>query len=124
MDSCDIEHKYVSVCNSRGFGIEPTSSDPITYKGTVCQEELNSLKNCLLNESSESNHPHVVTVDSLEDAMSALSAVDRFAVQPECAVDVKPFLCLYFFGLHDTANRVSYQPSASHCKSLRDNICA
>ena len=126
VDLCNIEHKYVSICNNRGFGIEPTLSDPITYKGTVCQEELNLLKNCLLNESDESNRPLVVTDDSLEDAKSALSAVDMLdeLISDECAVEVKPFLCLYFFGLHDAANGVSYQPSASHCKSLRDDVCA
>ena len=95
MDLCDIEHKYVSVCNNRGFGIQPTSLDPIAYGGTVCQEELNILKNCLvLKESGESNHPYVVTIDSLEDAKSALSAVDTLdeLISDQCAVEVKPFL--------------------------------
>ena len=57
-----------------------------------------------------------------ELAEEALSAVDQIATQA-CAAEMKPFLCLYFFGLCDAATEVSYHPSASHCKNIRDNIC-
>lgn len=96
MESCDhdIKHKYISVCGSSSLGREQASIDPITYRGTVCWEELNSLKNCLLDDSNESSYPLVVTVDNKGNAELALSAVDTFA-SPECAAEVKPFLCLY-----------------------------
>ena len=89
----------------------------------MCLEELNSLKNCLLEDGSKYSHPLVVTTDNKSIADMALSAVN-FASR-ECAAEVKPFLCLYFFGLmSDTSNRVYYQPSADHCKNLRDDVCA
>ena len=123
VESCDDDMKYVSVCSSSRLGREQAYIDPIIYRGSVCQVELKSLKNCLLEDSNKHSHPLVVTIDREDDAESALSAVENFAL-PECAVEVKPFLCLYFFGLmSDTSNRVYYQPSAGHCKSLRDDIC-
>ena len=124
MESCDheVKQKYISICSSSSrLGKGRASIDPITYQGSVCLEELNSLTNCLLEDGSKYSHPLVVTTDYEGDAESAISAVDT---NPECAVEVKPFLCLYFFGLmSDTSNRVHYQPSADHCKKLRDDIC-
>ena len=95
---------------------------PTTYRGTVCQEELTSLRNCLVDDT-DSSYP-LVRVTNSELAEEALSAVDRIATQA-CAAEVKPFLCLYSFGLCDAAtdSEVSYHPSASHCKNIRDNIC-
>ena len=128
MESCDnvTQQKYVSVCSFQDsrLGREQAAINPISYKGSVCWEELISLKNCLLSDdSSQNNHPLVVTTDGEDDAEMALSVVDRFA-SPECAEEVKPFLCLYFFGLiSDTSYNVSYQPSAEHCMSLRDDVC-
>ena len=125
MELCDHEmnQKYISICISSRSGREQTSIDPITYRGSVCWEELNSLKNCLLEDGNKQSHPLMVTIDSEGDAKSALSAVDMFA-SPECAAEVKPFLCLYFFGLmSDTPNRVHFQPSAGHCRNLRDDVC-
>ena len=124
-----MKQKYASVCSSSSasgsrFGKGQISIDPITYSGSVCWEELNSLKSCLLEDGNKYSHPLVVTTDYKGDAELILSVVDRFQINPECAMEVKPFLCLYFFGLmSDTSNRVYYQPSASHCKNLRDDIC-
>ena len=128
MESCDhvTQQKYVSVCSFQDsrLGREQAAINPISYKGSVCWEELSSLKSCLLSDdSSENSHPLVVTIDGEGDAELALSAVDTFA-SPECAVEVKPFLCLYFFGLmSDTSYNVYYQPSAEHCVNLRDDVC-
>jgi hypothetical protein len=129
MESCDydMKQKYVSVCSSSSssrLGKGQASIDPITYRGSVCWEELNLLKNCLLEDgSNKHSHPLVVTTDNADDADMALSAVNTFA-SPECAVEVKLFLCLYFFGLmSDTSDRVYYQPSDSHCMNLRDDVC-
>ena len=129
MESCDhdVKQKYISVCSSSSsssswLGKGRASIDPITYQGSVCLEELNSLQNCLLEDGSKYSHPLVVTTDNKSIADMALSAVN-FASR-ECATEVKPFLCLYFFGLmSDTSNRVYYQPSAGHCKNLRDDVC-
>ena len=127
MELCDhdMKQKYISVCSKGSrLGKGQASIDPITYSGPVCREELNSLKSCLLEDGNKHSHPLVVTTDYEGDAELALSAVGAFVLNPECAVEVKPFLCLYFFGLmSDTSNRVYYQPSAGHCKNLRDDVC-
>ena len=121
-----MKQKYIRVCSSSRSGREQEPTDPIAYRGSVCWEELNSLKNCLLSDDiDENSNPLVITTDSERDAELALLAVDTFA-SPECAVEVKPFLCLYFFGLMsnmDALNRVYYQPSAGHCRNLQNNVC-
>ena len=129
MESCDIKHKYTGVCTNGGTGLQSmTCAVPVTYTETVCQEELKSIKNCLLgDDDSESVHPLIATDSNLESARTILSYVDDDSsdlVSPACAAEVKPFLCLYFFGLCDATEGVSYQPSAGHCRNLRDNVCA
>ena len=125
MQSCnnDTAHKYTSVCGSRGTQRQSVNcAAPTTYMGSVCQNELSSLKVCLLANDVESSHPLVATESELENAKLALSAVDRLASKA-CAAEVKPFLCLYFFGLCDSETGVPYQPTASHCRNLRDDVC-
>lgn len=120
-----MENKYTGVCSNRfATGRQSmTCTAPVTYTETVCQEELKSIKNCLLgDDNSESVHPLIATDGNLEAAKAILPYVDQ--ASPACAAEVKPFLCLYFFGLCDVAEGVSYQPSASHCRNLRDNVCA
>ena len=115
--SCDTAYKYSSVC-----GIDTHCAVPIEYTDSLCQSELSSLKLCLENDIDEGSHPLVVTDSDIETAKMALSFVDDWASEA-CAAEVKPFLCLYFFGLCDSSSGVSYQPTASNCKNLRDNIC-
>ncbi len=69
------------------------------------------------------NYPAVAMDDHLEEAELALSFVNLIDINPECAAEVKPFLCLYFFGLCDLTAKNSYQPSASQCRNLRDRVC-
>ena len=121
MQSCDTAYKYTSVCNRKMTG-ERLYAAPVMYTGTTCQQELKSIKNCLLS-NNESSHPLVVTESELKNAESALATVKRFA-SDTCAVEVKPFLCLYFFGLCDSYSGVSYQPTASQCKNLRGSVCS
>ena len=86
----------------------------------ICQEELLSLKRCYTGDAS--NYLAVAIDDYLEDAEQVLRYVDLIATS-ECATEVKPFLCLYFFGLCDSTTKISYQPSASQCRYLRDSVC-
>ena len=118
-----MAYKYTRVCGSRrAQGQLVTCATPLTYAASVCQKELNSLKVCLLDSDIESSHPLVATDSKLENAELALSTVDRLA-SAACAAEVKPFLCLYFFGLCDSETGASYQPTASQCKNLRDDVC-
>ena len=101
---------------------------PIEYTGSVCQQELESLTTCLLGESERgSAHPLIITESNLEAAETVQSFIDNSRsglVSPACAAEVKPFLCLHLFGLCSATGGVSYQPTACHCKDLRDNVCA
>ena len=131
LESCDMAQKYTGVCSNRENGRQSvTCAAPISYTETVCQEELKSIRGCLLSDgdsTSESVHPLIATDSNLEAAEATLSFIDRDTsglVSPACAAEVKPFLCLYFFGLCDTTEGVSYQPSAGHCRDLRDSVCA
>ena len=72
--------------------------------------------------SSKSVHPQILTETNLAAVETIFPFIDQ--ASPACALEVRPFLCLYFFGLCDSSEKVSYQPSASHCRNLRDNICA
>jgi hypothetical protein len=134
LESCDMaqKQKYTGVCSNRAAGTagrqSMTCAAPVSYVETVCQEELKSIRGCLLSDGdSETVHPLIATDSKLEAATTILSYIDGDTsglVSPACAVEVKPFLCLYFFGLCDTSEGMSYQPSASHCRDLRDSVCA
>ena len=122
--SCDMIHKSFNGIGSDGErGHQSTTcTTPIEYTGIVCQEELRSLTTCLLRESDrEIAHPLIITENNLEVAKTVLSSD---LISPACAVEVKPFLCLHLFGLCSAIGGVSYQPTACHCRNLRDNICA
>ena len=135
LESCDMAQKYTGICSNRATGTAGRQSvtqcaAPVSYAETVCQEELKSISSCLLsNGDSESVRPLIATDSNLEAARTILSYVNDDTsgiVSPACAAEVKPFLCLYFFGLCDTTEGISitYQPSASHCRDLRDSVCA
>ena len=126
MESCDILREYYIGDEGRGQQ-SMTCATPIEYTGSVCQQELESLKTCLLEESDrESVNPLIITENNLEAAKTILSFIDNRPdlVSPACAVEVKPFLCLHLFGLCSATGGVSYQPTACHCRNLRDNVCA
>ena len=90
------------------------------YNGSICQEELLSMTRRYLSNVSE--YPSVVTGKFQGNATSILALLDLYA-RPECSsnAQVRPFICLHFFGLCDTG--IFYQPCASQCKNIRDNIC-
>ena len=132
LESCDMAQKYTGICSNRATGTigrqSVTCTAPVSYVEAVCQEELKSISGCLLSDGdSESVHPLISTDSNLEAARTILSYIDGDTtglVTPACAAEVKPFLCLYFFGLCDATEGVSYQPSASHCRDLRESVCA
>ena len=99
---------------------------PITYTESVCQQELNSIRNCLQTGDRNRSYPLVATNSNHAIAERAISYVDMYIypVNDACAAEVKPFLCVYFFGLCDSTTGASYQPTASNCKNLRDNVCS
>ena len=87
------------------------------YNGSVCRKELLSM--------TGHDYLTVVTDEYQGVAQLILSLIDRLDPCSECASNpqIRPFVCLYFFGLCDKDTGVSYRPCASQCKNIRDNIC-
>ena len=52
-----------------------------------------------------------------------LSGLPLLSPSPECAFAIKPFLCLYLFGLCDASNQ-PHQVTQEDCVHLRDDVCA
>ena len=93
------------------------------YTGPICQEELITLSSCFLGGDTN-DFTYVITKSRLDDAEQLLPYVDLYLIAtPECSAEVKPFLCLHFFGLCDVATSMTYKPSASQCRNIRDDIC-
>ena len=106
---------------------ESTCAVPIVYTGSICQEELLSMKNCYMgNDDTDADHadyPTVATDAHIKNAELALSYLQLGLATSECEAEVVPFLCLYFFGLCDVTTENTYQPSAGQCRNLRDGVC-
>ena len=69
-----IRKSFVGIGSDKERGHQSvTCATPIEYTGTVCQEELESLKTCLLGENDrESVHPLIITENNLEAAKIAI----------------------------------------------------
>ena len=121
-------HKSFIAIGSDVGGREHQCATPIEHTGSVCQKELELLTTCFLEDSDrESVHPLIIKENNLEAAKTILSFIDSARsglVSPACAAEVKPFLCLHLLGLCSATGGVSYQPTACHCRNLRDNVCA
>lgn len=126
MESCDIARKYISICSNEETGYPSNiCAAPKRHEGTICREELRSLKKCLFGDD-ESAYPLINKDNSRIPIISAIYNIisDIVMMSPACAAEAKPFLCLHLFGLCDATEGVSYQPSACYCRNLRDNVCA
>lgn len=121
-----MAHKYISICSNEGTGYPSNiCAAPNRYEGTICQEELRSLKKYLFGDN-ESVYPHTNKDNSRILPISAIYNYisDIVMESPACSAEVKPFLCLHLFGLCDATEGVSYQPSACYCRNLKNNVCA
>ena len=121
MQGIDISSNHTLSSNSTRSDTEKCE----LYTGKVCREELHSLRFCYLgmNEGdSDADNIFVETTSRMEDAEQALLYVSLFAT-PQCSAEVKPFLCPYLFGLCDKTTGVSYRPSVSQCRKIRDHVC-
>lgn len=118
----DTSIHSVNINSNETLKQESTCAVPVIYTGSVCQEELLSLKTCYVGDDGTS-YPAVATDAHMEDAELALSYLSLGLATHECEAEVTPFLCHYFFGLCDLTTKSSYQPSASQCRNLRDRVC-
>ena len=95
----------------------------IAYKGQICLNELMRWQQCL---SPQSNTVYLSSDTNQEEAEVTVRRLlqDLFLLSPspECEAAIRPFLCLYLFGLCDSGSQ-PHQVTQAECEKLRDNVC-
>ena len=113
-------------------GVGDATSDvclePAVYSGATCRAELQVYQECF-SGSVGSNGDILIRSDINQETVetdaellieSGLSFLNPSA---ECVAAIRPFLCLYLFGVCDSSSQLR-QVSSSECVDLRDDICA
>ena len=102
--------------------------EPAVYSGATCRAELQVYQECF-SGSAGSNGDILIRSDINQETVetdaellveSGLSFLNPSA---ECVAAIRPFLCLYLFGVCDSSSQLR-QVSSSECVDLRDDICA
>ena len=102
--------------------IQSTCS-PELYTGVVCRDALLTYQECLTNGSDEVHIPSDVDQDRIEELLRTLIiALPLLNPTPECANEISPFLCFFYFGLCDSDGNTQ-QPSSAQCETIRDDTC-
>ena len=96
----------------------------VSYTGKFCFNELLQQQSCFsgleTNEILISSH---VNQDKAEDkAESLLALLPILSPSQECVTAIKPFMCLYLFGLCDESNQL-HQVLQADCVRIRDELC-
>ena len=100
----------------------------VVYSGVTCRAELQVYQECF-SGSAGSNGDILIRSDINQETVEtdaellingALSFLNPSA---ECLAAIRPFLCLYLFGVCDSSSQLR-QVSSSECVDLRDDICA
>ena len=96
----------------------------VNYIGTICFNELLQQQSCFsgleTNEILISSHVNQVKAE--DKAKSLLVALPILSPSQECVTAIKPFMCLYLFGLCDANNQLR-QVSQTDCVRIRDELC-
>ncbi len=103
---------------------------PTPYNGSICVDYLRSYQRCLPNSgavtiSSGVYVPETVDQESNEDTLRKLDDIplEVFGATPECVSALKPFVCLFYFGLCDEATNKTVRPSFKQCRKLKSATC-
>ena len=99
-------------------------SQVTNYEGQVCSDELTNWQKCFTGP--QANDVQVPSdIDQMEAESLANTLLGRLPIlgpSPECVAAIRPFTCLYLFGLCDTNNQL-HQVSQRDCVRLRDELC-
>ncbi len=97
------------------------------YTGSVCSDQLLGLQNCL--PGREGSQQVYISADIDQIAVeSQVAQINAGLTSPllspstECLDAVRPFLCLYYFGLCD-GNGNLFEPSSETCVAISTDIC-
>ena len=99
------------------------------YSGMVCLQPLQQLQSCLPGRESDPtvyiSPPENRDMDEIEGETSifVLAGIPNVDPSPsaQCAEEIVPFICLYYFRLCD--NGTLYVPTYEECRRLRDDVC-
>ena len=94
-------------------------------EGGVCLDELTKWQKCFSPKSDVIYLPSDTNQEEAETTVYILLKVGlpQLFSSTQCEAAIKPFLCLYLFGLCDSDNQVRRGTHAS-CERLRDDVCA
>lgn len=99
--------------------------EKVNYVGTICSNELSQQQSCF--SGLETNEilisPDVNQEVGENTAISLLRGLQLLSPSQKCMVAIKPFMCLYLFGLCDVKNQL-HQISQADCVRIRDELCA
>ena len=98
--------------------------EKIKYVGTICSDELLQQQSCFSGlETNEILISSDVNQDTTEDrAELLLVGLQYLSPSLECVTAIKPFMCLYLFGLCDMNNHL-HQVSQRDCERIRNELC-
>ena len=102
--------------------------EPAVYSGATCRAELQVYQECF-SGSAGSNGDILIRSDINQESVEAdaelliESGLSLLNPSAECVAAIRPFLCLYLFGVCDSSTQLR-QVSSSECVDLRDDICA
>ena len=101
--------------------------EPAVYSGATCRAELQVYQECFSGSAGSNDilirsdiNQETVETDAELLIESGLSFLNPSA---ECVAAIRPFLCLYLFGVCDSSSQLR-QVSSSECVDLREDICA
>ena len=101
--------------------------EPAVYTGDTCRVELQMYQECFSGSSSDSDILIRSDIDQETVEKEAELLIDGgisfLTPSAECLGAIRPFLCLYSFGLCGSTGQLR-QVSSSECVDLRDDICA
>ena len=100
-------------------------SEQKIYEGNICSVDLEQWRACFSGlETNFVQVPSHVNQDKAENmARSLLAGLQILSPRgQECVTAIKPFICLYLFGLCDAHNHL-HQVSQADCVRIRDELC-
>ena len=110
----------------------PGNSDPtlcdqlVVYSGEACSNELGQWQQCFSQQANRSTDIYIrsdINPQQAEEmAKTFFGGLSLFSPSSECVSHLRPFLCLYLFGLCDSNNQ-SLQVTQADCERLRDDVC-
>ena len=123
-----LQQQQVNASSENTTATAVANCSAVVYGGETCRGELLARQACLTGRhgSQEVHIPQDINQEETELQAYQLLTVGLSFLQTsaECEAAVRPFLCLYLFGLCDSGSGQVYQPSFTECVTLMTETCA